>query len=421
VVGVHFQTERLGWHTDDFLIECDSAGTGTRKLVGQVKRSFTVSAADDDCRKAIGDFWDDFSNADTFRAEHDRLILVTQRGTNTLLEHFVGLVECARAARDAAEFQARLATRGFISEKSVHYCGELERIITEHEAKPITAADLWPFLRVLYLLSLDLQTSTRQTEAHMRSLLAYTVMEADAIGGAAASWNALLSLASSAISEARSVRRDEMPEDLKHRHNLLATNEHRILHAAKEHSDLILRGIRPVLGLGLHLARAALVQQVLSELETSQVVLVSGPAGSGKSVIGKGVVGLLSNDHFTFGFRAEEFAQPHLDATLNTAQIPANGITLAAILAAQDRKVVVVESVERLLEKSTRDAFADLMTLVSSDRGLRVVLTCRDYSIDQVRASFLQSTGIGHAVVTVPPLGDVTSGTLRALSPIVNG
>jgi len=159
----------------------------TRKLACQVKRSFTVSAADDDCRQAIGDFWNDFNNAVTFRPAQDRLILVTQRGTNTLLEHFVGLLDCARAARDATEFEARLKTKGFISETAVRYCGELQKIISELEAKPITAAELWPFLRILHLLSLDLHTSTRQTEAHIKSLLAYTVTEGDAIGGADAS------------------------------------------------------------------------------------------------------------------------------------------------------------------------------------------------------------------------------------------
>ena len=203
--------------------------------------------------------------------------------------------------------------------------------------------------------------------------------------------------------EARSLRRDGMPEDLKLRHNAVGANEKRILRAVKEHSDLIFRGIRADFGQGFHLARAALTQKVLSELKTSQVVLVSGPAGSGKSAVGKEVVSLLSNDHFTFGFRAEEFAQPHLDATLQAAQIPTNGTTLAAILAAQDRKIVVVESIERLLEKPTRDAFADLMTLVSDDAGMGVILTCRDYSIDQVRASFLQSTRIKHAVVSRAP------------------
>jgi len=165
------------------------------------------------------------------------------------------------------------------------------------------------------------------------------------------------------------------------------------------------------------LQRATLVQKVLGELETAQVVLVSGPAGSGKSAIGKDAVSLLSQDHFTFGFRVEEFAQPHFDATLHAGQIPANGTTLGAILAAQGRKVFLVESVERLLEKTTRDAFSDLMTLAASDPGMRTVLTCRDYSIDQVRASFLQPAGIRHAIVSVPPLDDAELTEVEAALP----
>src|SRR2546426_4851972 len=38
-----FQTERLGWHTDDFLIVC-TAGGAVRNLARQVKRSLIVSA-----------------------------------------------------------------------------------------------------------------------------------------------------------------------------------------------------------------------------------------------------------------------------------------------------------------------------------------------------------------------------------------
>ncbi len=406
VAEVHFQTEHLGWHTDDFLIVCERPGPGTQKLAGQVKRSFTVSAADEDCRHAIQDFWKDFKGSDRFSPADDRLVLVTLRGTNTLLEHFVGLLDCARAARDGVEFDGRLATKGFLSEKAVQYCDGLRKIIGDLEGKPITAADIWPFLRVLHVLPLDLHTSTRQTEVHIKSLLAHTVTEGDAVGAAGASWNALLALASTAVSEARSLRRAELPGELQQRHAPVGTNEERVLRALKDHIGLILRGIRSTIGQDFHLQRAALVQNVLGELETAQVVLVSGPAGSGKSAIGKDAVSLLSQDHFAFGFRAEEFAQPHFDATLHAGQIPASGTTLGAIVAAQGRKVVLVESVERLLEKTTRDAFSDLITLAAADGGMRIVLTCRDYSIDQVRASFLQPSGIKHAVVSVPPLED---------------
>lgn len=137
------------------------------------------------------------------------------------------------------------------------------------------------------------------------------------------------------------------------------------------------------------------------------MVIVSGPAGSGKSAISKDVVSLFSSDHFVFGFRVEEFAQPHIDATLHTGQIPTRSVTLAAILAAQGRKLVLIESVERLLEKTTRDSFSDLMAMVAADRSLCILLTCRDYSIEQVRVSFLQPASISHTVVSVPPLDDI--------------
>lgn len=417
VAGVHFQTEHLGWQTDDFLIVCERSGTSVQKLAGQVKLNFTVSAADDDCKRAIQDFWRDFKSSERFSPADDRLVLVTLRGTNTLLKDFVSLLDCARAVQDSTEFERRLSVEGFISDRAIKYCGELQKIVGACEERPVSMADVWPFLRVLHVLSLDLHTSTRQTEAQIKSLLAHTATEGEPLEVADASWNALLAIASNGMTEARRLRREDLPAELQQRHASLGTREQRVLRALGDHTDIILRGIRSTIGPDLHLQRSALVQKVLGELETAQVVLVSGAAGSGKSAIGKDAVSLLLQDHFAFGFRVEEFAQPHFDATLNAGQIPANTSTLGAILGAQSRKVVLVESVERLLERTTRDAFSDLMTLAADDGGMRVLLTCRDYSIDQVRASFLEPAGITHTVIEVPPLEDAELAEVEAALP----
>lgn len=415
VSEVSFQTERLGWQTDDFLVVC-TFGDVSHKLAGQVKRRFTVSASDEECVKAVTDFWKDFNNPH-FLKEHDRLALITLRGTNTLLEHFVGLLDCARAARDGIEFEERLAKEGFISDAAVRYCGELQKIVGGVEGKPVAAAAIWPFLRALHVLSLDLHTSTRQTEAHVKSMLALTVTDGDPVACSSASWNDLIVEASAAMIASRSLRRNDLPAATLARHVVIGTNERRVLQALSEHTIPVLRAIRSTLGGGLHLPRAALVHKLLDALDSSQVVLVAGPAGSGKSAIGKDAVGVLASNHFLFGFRVEEFAQAHLDATLAAAQVPANWPKLQAILGAQDRKVVLVESVERLLEKTTRDAFADLMTLASEDRGLRIVITCRDYSVEQVRASFLQPHRIDHVVIRVPPLDDAELAEAEAAYP----
>src|SRR5439155_9286784 len=199
------------------------------------------------CVLAVTDFWKDFNGAH-FSKEHDRLALVTLRGTNTLLEHFVGLLDCARAARDGAEFEQRLGTEGFISNTSVRYCGELQKIIGDVEGKPVTAADIWPFLRTLHVVSLDLHSSTRQTEAHIKSMLALTATEGDPVVSATASWNELVGEASAAMIASRSLRRDDLPAATLARHGVIGTNERRVLQALGDHTAPVLRAIRSTLG-----------------------------------------------------------------------------------------------------------------------------------------------------------------------------
>lgn len=417
VTEVHFQTEHLGFNTDDFLVVCARAGAAPSRLVGQVKRSFTISSTDDECKKAIGDFWKDFKEANPFNTQHDRSVLVTLRGTNTLLENFVGLLDCARGAADGEEFQHRLSLDGFISKKSVHQCSELCQIVSTLEGTNVTAKDLWPFLRVLHVLSLDLHTSTRQTEAHIKTLLALKSIDPDPVASAKVAWDALLTFVSEAGPAARSLKRADLPPALVQAYGEVGANEQRVLTALKNHTDFVLRKIRTTIGPAFHLRRPSIVQSVLAAIEAKQVVLITGPAGSGKSVIGKEAVVFLSREFFVFGFRVEEFAVAHIDETLHNSQIPARATELQAILGAQGRKVLVIESVERLLEKPTRDAFSDLLTLAHGDDGLGILITCRDYSVEQVQASFLQVAGIDHAVIEVPPLDDTELQEIQAAFP----
>lgn len=417
VIEVHFQTEHLGFNTDDFLVVCARAGAENARLVGQVKRSFTISAADDECKKAIGDFWNDFKRANPFNPQHDRFVLVTLRGTNTLLENFVGLLDCARGAADVEEFQRRLSLNGFISKKSVHQSNELCEIVSALEGTHVTAKDLWPFLRVLHVLSLDLHTSTRQTEAHIKTLLSLKSTEPDPVASATAAWDTLLGHASEAGPAARSLKRADLPAALVQAYGEVGAHEQRVLTALKNHTDFVLRKIRTTIGPTFHLRRADIVHKVLAAIEAKQVVLITGPAGSGKSVIGRQAVAFLSHEFFAFGFRVEEFAVAHIDETLHNSQIQARATELQAILGAQGRKVLVVESVERLLEKPTRDAFSDLMTLAQGDGGLGILMTCRDYSAEQVQASFLQAAGIDYAVIEVPPLDDTELQETQAAFP----
>lgn len=215
VVEVHLQTEHEGWNTDDFMV-VGEAGVGDRKrLVGQIKRSFAVSYSDDDFKGAILDAWQDFTSATVFNEATDHFVIVTLLGSNTILRYFTALLDCARVSADGDEFSRRLATPGFVHSKVVAYSDEIRKILDEHAGRAVTFDELRDFLRLLYLLSFDLNSATAQTEAWIKTLLAHTSDEQDPIAAASDSWNALLQEVGSGTPQARVYRRDDLPEVLR--------------------------------------------------------------------------------------------------------------------------------------------------------------------------------------------------------------
>lgn len=402
---VNFQTKHLGWATDDVLIIARTGSGELRRLAGQVKKSLTISANDDDFGEVITDAWTDFNNGTLFSKDGDAVIFITQLGTTALLRHFVSLLDCARASSTPADFEHRLTKIGLVHAEVRRYGDEVRKVVEKAGDTALGMADLWPFLRALYVISLDLNTPTSLTEGHIKTLLAHTSSEQDGAGAADATWNALLKEVGSAMPDAKGYARSDLPEDVRSRHNAVSATDHRALAALSQHSSIVVANVRTYIGAGLHLPRAAVVQTVLDKLEESRLVLVSGPAGSGKSAIAHAAVQTLGETHYVFAFRAEELARAHLDEALAAAQIPARVAQLSAITAAQPRKILLVESVERLLEVATRDAFADLLALVQSDPTWRLILTCRDYSVDLVRAAFLHTVAT-YSKVDVPPLTD---------------
>jgi hypothetical protein len=403
---VHFQTEHLGWKTDDVLLVGLNGAGQRRQLAGQMKKSFTVSSKDEDCQKTFIDFWKDFQDDSHFNRDRDRLAIITLRGTDTLLGRLNVLLDCARASINSTDFSHRVTTDGYLHQTARQYATAIRTIVESTAGGTVSDDEFWRFLKVIHVLSFDLNTPTAQTEAWVKNLLAHTTGEQDRLGVAASSWRELLELVGSAMPIAGSYTRDRLPTSLQRRHSGIGTDEQTALQALKDHSAMILNGIRDSIGDTLVLQRGQLVTELLDRLEEDRVIVVSGPAGYGKSVLGKHAVEILRRDHFSFAFRAEEFATNHLDETLHRAQVGVGAARLRALLSGQGRKLLVIESVERLLEASVRDGFSDLLGLAKHDESWRIILICRDYSVDVVRSSLLEHASLPHAVVGIPPLTD---------------
>jgi ABC-type uncharacterized transport system YnjBCD ATPase subunit len=110
----------------------------------------------------------------------------------------------------------------------------------------------------------------------------------------------------------------------------------------KEHSELVLTRICSIVDTAIHIPRDALCTNLLECLELNQVVIVTGPAGSGKSAIAKDVIGKLSQEYMVFAFRAEEFAASHLDGTIHQCQIAISSRALFSLLSLHSKKLILI-------------------------------------------------------------------------------
>ena len=363
VVGVNFQTRHRGWRTDDLLVVGVTDAGVRRKLAVQVKLNFTISASNEDCCKVFKGFWDDFQATGRFNASKDRFAIITLHGTSSLLHSFNSLLHCALASNDATDFHHRMKINGYISNQAKKRNEIIKSILSEHIGKPPSDDDYWRFLRVVNVISYDFNSPTAQTEAMILSLLAQFVTTdvQDTIAAAGITWARLLKFVGQGRPVAATYRREDLPSEITVCHTTIPSADAQGLQALIGHGKTVRDSIKSTIGKSYEIDKSAELITLSTELNEHRVAIVTGAAGSGKSALAKKLLNQIEKNHLILAFQATEFATAHIDHTLKNSQTTINEQRLLAMLTGHNRIVILIESIERLLEHSVRDAFSHPM------------------------------------------------------------
>ena len=415
VEKVSFQTQYLGWTTDDFLVTCSTDTDGSRQLAIQAKRTFKVRHSFRDCDKTFQRFWKDFNAAGRFNPDKDALLLATLHNTPDL-NGLGNLLECARNSPNVEDFARRLNTPGFLSKPAKDCQQVIRTAIEELDSSGTDEVEFWRFLKTIHVLFLDFTTSTAQHEAVCKQQLAQAAGGSNAVSIAESTWNKLLEISATHASGARVFSRSDLPDDMCASHGVIQSPR-TALQTLTEHSGITLDAIRTTIS-DVTLSRRKAITKVIEALTENQAVILTGLPGSGKSVLAKTLIQQQASDYFCLSFRAEEFAESHIDRVLHGST---TGKQFAVLLGAQERVLIHVESFERLLEHSTRDAFTDLVTIAEQHPNIRLLLTCRDYSIGTALTAFFGQAQLTRDVIEVPLLDeDETAQVTSKFPKIVN-
>ena len=402
---IWLQAAHLGCVIDDVVLDLPSTGGSPARVYISVKSAINPRASDQQFSETISKAWNQWQAGTCFDRSRDRFLLAAAVSRSPRIYLFGRLTETARAARARTDFEHRLSLEGYQNAAVRELFPEVAAIVEQQSGSTPNPDDLWNFLRSFLVSTFDFDASASQDKARVIGAMRL-MLESRSATAAEACWNAVFEKLSRDTSAA-GVFDENALAALAQDHKLRRETNQKSgwLRNLRAHSRLTRSTITSQLLINRrHVRREGPLESLRSCLSDGKFILVTGPAGCGKSALAlEGADQIAASDNI-FCFQSEEFAHPHLDNALQAAGLrDLNAEEWTDALPFEPR-VLVIEAVERLLQANgSREAFTQLLRLAANDRRWTVIVTCRDYLADHLRDAW--PVDGGWAVVDVPLLG----------------
>jgi hypothetical protein len=161
--------------------------------------------------------------------------------------------------------------------------------------------------------------------------------------------------------------------------------------ALRTNSKRVLNRIKDKIG-SLTLPRIKTTEEIISLIRSNDCVLISGVPGVGKSGVSKKAVAALVEEYEVIALQGEQLDRPSLNAILRSEPFFLES-DLESIFDSPElktKKLIFIDSVEKILEASNSDTVLDFFGLLSGRKNVKIVLTCRSYGVENLKIRFLQ-------------------------------
>ena len=383
---VAFQTTRRGYDTDDLLAVAKS-DLGTHRLLAQIKHNLTFSDSDSNTlfKEVIGSFWKDFNNTEKFDRQRDRLLLIKSGLTQDERNHVRALFNWAKTHSSATDYLDEVKR---VDAKKKYL--KIFQSVTEqaNEGNNITGEELWQFLRCMDLLEYDFLNGGSIDESYFVNLIKLSKNNSST-SNEKEIWDSIYALTARYNKDGGSITHDSIAQEevFKHFDISKLTPISKSLQKLKQDSEIILKPFLNTIS-GFHLERADIRSNISVSLDMNVLTIVSGNPGVGKSAIVKEVLRKDFPELSVFVFRADQLNESHLAHTFSKQGIHEALQDIISYVSLIPEKIVMIDSLEKLLEGDPENAFKQLISLLSDYPDIKVIATSRRYAVDLVSQKF---------------------------------
>lgn len=129
----------------------------------------------------------------------------------------------------------------------------------------------------------------------------------------------------------------------------------------------------------LHLDRKTVQESFATTFQANKLVILKGIAGVGKSAFAKHQLAMLAEQGYkVLAFKADWFATERIESVF--PNLTHDLSELLSFLGRTQQLVILIDSLEKLLEVDTYFAFRDFLQICKAANNVRIVITCRNYA-----------------------------------------
>jgi hypothetical protein len=391
------QSGSLGYQTDDLLLHCVDNGV-TSKIIMQIKHNLVISAKGQIFQEVIEAAWKDFNNKDLFSSATDKIFIIKSDLTLDEKNHLKVILDWARVKKaPPADFINEVSR---IQQKKKYFDLILGIIAAIEPDQKIEDAAYIDFLKTLYVLELDYGTDNSQQKAIIYGLINNYKQNAEL--SAVQVWSSLSSHLMDANTKGGVYEKNALPDEFRSIFNTANyQREVRQLQRFGTQKAEILDAIEDTIG-GYSLRRDNLTDEVRTLLNATNVVVIAGDPGTGKSAVAKAVISEMQNscDGFVLNFKSDELSSNSLTAYFSSYQIHHSLKEIFSLFGLFKSNLIYIDAMEKLLEADGLAA-NQLLSALKSIANVKVLITCRKSNLGLIEMKYLSPLNYAKTEIAV--------------------
>lgn len=388
LVEVAFQVTNRGYQTDDLLAIAKSV-KGEHRLLIQAKHDISFTVGNDIFKEVINSFWKDFNNASIFDKTKDKLVIAKNGLTKDERNHLKSLFNWALNHATATDFISEVNR---IKAKK----GQLDvfrKVLQEANSNTaLSDEELWEFLKCVDVLEYDFLNEGSIDQAYFLNLIKLSKSKSSTVTDKEI-WDSIFSYVAILNKDGGSATLDSIKDrDFFLNFDTAQLSPYfKAVEKLQSDSIEILRPIKTSIGKGedeLQLPRTEVREQILDSISNSQLTIITGKPGVGKSAEIKEVLQKDFPNASIFIFRADQFNKPTIANVFSSQGVNETIQDIFSCISLIPEKIIFIDSLEKLLEADPECAFKQLLALLKEHSEIRVIAASRKYAIDLIALKF---------------------------------